>query len=93
MPGMFDNKWSQVHGRVYILTLVRYSMAGNKLPYNIEVIKEYVKDEWNNAGQNNLQRVLIRSNLLLKYDIFVPNDMSFTEFYNIKGDINSDNKE
>ena len=68
-------------------------MAGNKLPYNIEVIKEYVKDEWNNAGQNNLQRVLIRSNLLLKYDIFVPNDMSFTEFYNIKGDINSDNKE
>ena len=68
-------------------------MTENKFPYNIELIKEYVKDEWNKSGENDIQRVIIRSNLLLIYDKFVPKDMSFAEFYNIKGDINSDNKE
>ena len=56
----------------------------SEIPYNIEEIKKFVKEEWHNACKNNWQIcALIRGNLLLKYSRFVPEHISFAEFYEL----------
>ena len=56
----------------------------SEIPYNIEEIKKFVKEEWHNASERDWQFcILIRGNLLHKYSRFVPEHISFAEFYEL----------
>ena len=56
----------------------------SEIPYNIEEIKKFVKEEWHNACKNDWRACLvIRGSLLFMYSIFVPQHISFIEFYEL----------